>query len=255
MEREVPIKSTKTTIDIVETLAHNGWMSLSDLADEFDYPRSTIYDHLSTLVKERYVVKEGTKYRVGSRFLDIGVAARQRLQIYDLAKPEVDDLAAETGEHASLMIEEHGLGVLLYIAKGEQALDLGVSDGWRLALSTNAPGKAILAYLPDARVDEIIAEHGLPEVTGSTITDREELDDRLETIRDRGYALDHGERIEGVRAISVPVVTGNQVHGAITISGPTNRMTGDRFEETLPDLLFQSANVIEVQYTLDDGRA
>lgn len=253
MAGDVPIQSAKTTLEIVEELASNGWMSLADLVEELDRPRSTVHDYLTTLETEEYVVKHGSRYRISTRFLAIGVRARRQLEVYRLAKPRVDDLAEETGEHASLMIEEHGLGVLLYIEKGDQALDLGVSTGWRMALSTNAPGKAILAHVSEGRLDDILTHHGLPTVTSSTIADREELVTELDRIRDRGVAVDHGERVQGVRAVAAPIVTGGEVYGAVAISGPTNRMTGERFQERLPNLVQQATNVIEIQYTLDEA--
>jgi len=251
MAPEAPIQSAQTAFELLEFLAEEGGATLADVESGLGLPRSTAHDYLQTLVTAQYVVRRDGYYQVSTRPLAVGVGVREDMQLYRLAKPELDTLAEQTGEHASLMIEEHGLGVLLSITTGSQALDLGVSEGWRLALPTNAPGKAMLAHMPDERVTEILDEHGFPEVTAATITDREELDEELETTRERGYAFDFGERVEGVRAVSAPIVTGGRVHGAITISGPTNRMGGDRFREQLPDLLTQSANVIEVQYTLE----
>lgn len=92
----------------------------------------------------------------------------------------------------------------------------------------------------------------MPQIT---ITDRDELYNQLETIRDRGYALDLGERVEGVRAVSVPIIIQEEVHGAMTINGTTNRMTEKRLTEELLALLAESADVIEVQYTLESKRS
>lgn len=255
MADEIPIQSAGRVLEVLEVLADRGGATLSEVESALGLPRSTAHDYLTTLHALQYVVKRDSQYRVSTRPLAIGVGSREHSQLYQLAKPELDALAEQTGEHVSLMIEEHGLGVLLYIVKGDQALDLGVYEGWRMALSTNAPGKAILAHLSDDRVEAIVEEHGLPEVTASTVTDRKELYDRLETVRERGYALDFGERLEGVRAVSVPIVTDGRVHGSITVSGPTNRMGEERVTEQLPDLLFRSGNVIEIQYTLDSSRS
>lgn len=254
MTQDIPIQSAETVLDVAELLAKSGSVTLSEVVAEMDKPRSTVHDYLKSLQETGYVVKENGRYRISTRFLAMGVSAREKMQLFELAQPEIDNLAEQTGEHASLMVEESGLGVLLYISKGEQALDLGVSTGWRMALPTSAPGKAILAHLPDSRVESILDEHGLPEITQQTITEHEALDEELDTVREQGYATDRGERVEGVRAISVPVVTEGRVHGAITISGPTRRMSGSRFEQELPDLLMRAANVVEIQYTLDQNR-
>ncbi len=137
---------------------------------------------------------------------------------------------------------------------GERSFNFGVLEESKMPLSTCAPGKAILAHLPEARVTEILDEYGLPSVTAATITDRDELFAEFSEIRHQGYAIVMGERVEGVRAVSVPITTRKQVHGALTITGPTNRMTGDRITEEYPALLSDAANVIEVQYAISAKR-
>lgn len=246
----VPIKTTKTIFDLLETLVADGDASLSELSEQLEKPKSTVHDYLISLQKLGYIVKVEKNYRVSTRLLDMGESARRKRDIFPPAKKEVDKLARETGEHASLGIEENGQTVLLYISKGEDALNLGVSEGFRMAMPTNAPGKAILAYLPEDRVETILDEQGLPSVTDHTVTNRTELSDELEQIREQQYAIDRGERVEGVRAIAAPIIAEGGVRGALTISGPANRMEGARFETKLPSLLLQSANVVEVQYTL-----
>jgi hypothetical protein len=97
------------------------------------------------------------------------------MKIYQVAKPEVDELASGTGEHANLMIEEHGRGVFLYKAQGDDAVQLDTHAGMRVPLHTTALGKAILAHSPSETVDAIVERHGLQQVTDQTITTREAL--------------------------------------------------------------------------------
>jgi DNA-binding IclR family transcriptional regulator len=120
----------------------------------------------------------------------------------------------------------------------------------RVPLQTTALGKTILANRPADEVDEIIERHGLPAVTERTITDRDELDECLATVRERGYAYDDEERIEGMRCVAAPVTdsTGRAV-AAVSVSGPKSRMRGESFEETIPNAVLQTANVIEVNLT------
>ncbi|WP_227378135.1 IclR family transcriptional regulator [Haladaptatus halobius] len=254
MAGQIKIQSLKKAFDIIEVIVSTRDATLSDIAAQLKLSESTVYDYLITLVELGYLDRDNQKYRINTRFLDMGTTARENLPIFRLSKSEIDGLATKTGEHASLMVEENGLGVLLYIAKGENALDLGVSTGRQMRLPTNAPGKAILANFDRERIEEVLDEHGLPVITDKTITDREALMDELQIIRERGYATDFGERVDGVRAVSVPIVVGNEVHGAITISGPANRMGNERIEKEIPDILMESSNVIEIQYTLKGSK-
>jgi DNA-binding IclR family transcriptional regulator len=97
-------------------------------------------------------------------------------------------------------------------------------------------------------VDRIIKEHGLPEFTENTITDSEEFYTELEEIRNMGYAFDDEERLDGLRCVGSPLLNENDgVFGAISASGPTIRMSGERFRSTIPDQVYNTAKVIEIE--------
>jgi len=162
----------------------------------------------------------------------------------------VNQLAEETGEVANLLIEEHGWGYYIHRAHGDQAVNVEAHIGTRVNLHCTALGKTILAHMPDERVEEIIDRRGLPAVTEKTTTDFEELQAELETIRERGYAIDDEEHHEGLRCIAAPVLSnGDRVLGAMSIAGPSNRMKGERFTEEIPKLLKERVNVVELNVT------
>lgn len=96
-----PVQAAKTTFDIIDTLRELNGAGVSELADELDMPTSTIHDHLQTLANEEYLVNDKGTYYVGARFLELGEQARNRTKVYNIARPEVGDLAEETGEHAT----------------------------------------------------------------------------------------------------------------------------------------------------------
>lgn len=243
-----PIKGTEKTVRIVETLKEMDGAGVTELADELDLSKGTVHDYLSTLREHNYVVKEGEEYYIGLGFFELGEYARDRLHIYHVAKPEVQKLANETGELANLLYEEHGLGVYLYRARGENAVTLDTHTGKRRYLHNTALGKAILAHMPEERIEEILSHHGLPEETERTITDRDELYAELETVQERGYAYCNQERVEGLQCVAVPLVSRADGHilGAISIAGPTTRMTDERVKEEILEKLLRAANVIEI---------
>ena len=243
-----PIKGTEKTVRIVEALKEMDGAGVTELANRLDLSKGTVHDYLSTLRQYNYVVKEGDTYHVGLGFFELGEYARNRIRIYHVAKPEVSKLAEETGELANLLYEEHGLGVYLYRARGENAVTLDTHTGKRRYLHNTALGKAILAHMPRERVEEILAQHGLPQETEKTITDRDKLYDELDAIQERGYAYCNQERVEGLQCVATPLVSRSdeRVLGAISIAGPTTRMKGERIEEEIPNKLLQAANVIEI---------
>lgn len=246
-----PVKATETTLTLVEALKATGNGRVTELADHLDISKSAVHNHLSTLEQHGYVVKENDHYRLGLKFLDLGGSIRNDMRLFKVAEPEVKQLAEETGELANLLTEEHGRGVYLYRSKGSDAVDMDTYVGMRKYLHATALGKAILSGLPEARVEEISDRHGLPAITENTITEPVALFEDLETIRERGYAVDDEEATDGVRCVAAPIKTDEQILGSVSISGPTSRLRGDRFERDIPDKVRSAANVIElnVKYT------
>jgi DNA-binding IclR family transcriptional regulator len=142
-------------------------------------------------------------------------------------------------------VEEHGRRVYLYQSRGENAVQTDSHVGMRVQLHCCGIGKAIPAHLPAKRVTEIIDEYGLPRWTEYTITDEDELFDELETIRDRGVAIDDEEWIRGLRCVAAPVMCDGEVLGAISVSGPTKRVDEDDVDRMI-DLVRDTARVIEL---------
>jgi len=245
--RNEPVRSVQTSIRIIEVLRDLGTAGVSEVADRLDIPTSTAYDHLQTLEQSKFVRKSGEQYSLTSRFLGIGGYCRSNDRLYQVAEPEIQKLAQETGEHANLMIEEFGRGVFYAISKGGDAFELDTHIGKKVNLQTTSGGKAILATFSDERVEDIIDTHGLPAITENTITDREALFDELEVIREQGFATDTGERLQSVRCVGAAITDREgKAIGAVTISGPESGMQDERFFTELPERVTRIANVIEV---------
>ncbi|WP_254271350.1 IclR family transcriptional regulator [Haloarcula marina] len=250
MSNDVPVNAAKVSLEIVEILRERDGAGVSEVAQELDKPTSTVHDHLRTLEREQYLIKEGDQYHVSTRFLQLGDQARSRKKVFNIARPEVDELAEKTGEHSNLMIEEHGLGVFLYRARGPDAVQLDTHAGMRVPLQTTALGKTIMAFRPRTEVEAIVDRHGLPKITPRTIADEDELYETLDEVRERGYAYDDEERVKGMRCIAAPIMNQNdRAIAAVSVSGPKSRMQGERFTDEIPAQILRSANVIEVNLT------
>jgi DNA-binding IclR family transcriptional regulator len=101
-----PIQSTETSFTLLERIKEAGSISVSELADAVDRPKSTVYRHLSTLVTLGYILKEDNQYRLSLQFLDFGDKARAQYPLYSVIKPEVDELVEDTGEREQVMVSE-----------------------------------------------------------------------------------------------------------------------------------------------------
>lgn len=241
------VQSVQTTLDIIDILQENQGARVTDLADELGRSKGTVHSHLATLLENEYVVKDGDEYRLSLRYLDLGEFVKERLGIFHVVKEELNDLAEDVGELAQFATTEHGHAVYLYKTGGPKAVQTASRVGHREYLHCISLGKAMLAYLPREEVEAIVDRHGLPAYTDQTITSREELFEELDLIRERGYAVDNEEKIEGLRCVAAPVKSvDGEVMSAVSISGPSSRMVGERFESELPSKVMRSANVIEI---------
>lgn len=241
------IKTTDTVFDIVEYLHRHGSAGVTEIAGDLDITKGTVHSHLVTLHRRRYVTKESDdRYSLGLRFLNFGGAQMVAHDLYEVAKPVVNDLVDETGETAQVAVEEHGLAHYLYQERGEKAVRTDSHVGSERYLHCTAIGKVILAHLDDSVIDAIVDRHGLPALTEKTITDRIELKEELQSVRDAGIAFDRGEQIDGIQCVAAPIVENGTVIGALSVAGPTKRMSGTWFEETLPETVKRSARIIEI---------
>lgn len=241
------VKTVDTAFDVIEALRELECATLGELADRLDVAKSTAHRHLVTLHDRGYVVRDGNEYHLSLRFLDIGQWTQSRDETYVLAEAKVAELAARTNERVQFVVEENGHAVYVHMEAGEHAVRTNTHIGKHTPIHASAGGLAILAHLDEDRVEEIVATRGLERLTPYTLADRESLFEELETIHDRGYSVNDQGHIQGLRAIGAPVRgPDDDIVGALSISGPTNRMRGERFTDELPSLLLGSANELEL---------
>ncbi|WP_246998181.1 IclR family transcriptional regulator [Halosolutus gelatinilyticus] len=247
-----PVATTESSLRILEHLKRSPGRTLDELTDELDLARSTIHRHLRTLEDNDLLVREDGRFSLALRFLDFGISARNRVPFFEVGRRQVDRLAAQTGEKVWLVAKEGDFSVHLYKASGDSPLRTSARVGQRRYLHQLAAGKAILAHLDEAELRTILDRQGLVEMTDRTITDEDALRDELKAVRDRGYAFNISESIEGLNAVGAPIRDEDGAPiGGISISGPANRVKGDYLRNELPDKLL--AAIDEIHITLRYG--
>lgn len=244
-----PVSSDQTLLTILERMERMGGGTIQEIAAEIDITESTVHNHLSTLRQEKYVIKEDDRYHLGLRFLALGEAARNQGPLYTFGRPEADRICTKTGELTNLATIESERGVYLYRTQRDSAVRFSTDAGDYHDLHCSATGKAMLAFLPEKALDEVIERHGLTEYTENTITSREALEDELETIQNNQFAKDLEEYEKGLRCIASPILDDNdQTLGAISLSGPAMKFTDDYYDE-LAEAVKSAANIISLNLT------
>ncbi|WP_440766287.1 IclR family transcriptional regulator [Natronorubrum sp. DTA7] len=242
-ESDAGVSTTRKTFEILEALKAEEGVTITELTRRTGLSKSTVYRHLTTLTDMGYVVERDGGYYIGFRFLEISEQARTRKTGYTAAKRKVFELGQETDERAVFIVEEEGEGV--YVHRYGSLTDTMI--GKRRPLHSLASGKVILAEWTDDAVREFVAENGLEAITDNTITDPDVLYEELDRIRERGYAVNNQEHMNGLCGVAVPVYTpDDEFLGALGVFGPTSRFKDEYLHEELPGLLWDKAGEIRV---------
>jgi DNA-binding IclR family transcriptional regulator len=249
------LDTTQRSLDVVEFIQDQDGATMAEITDALDLVKSTTYKHLQTLRHNGYLVKEGEQYHIGLKFYNLGGYARSRKKQHKIAIETTRELANETREEVDMVVENDGRGLILeesyhpehrYAASDGGMGDREYHSGTYYHLHCTASGKALLATMSDERVAEISDRWGLPRRTENTITSQAELFDELEAIRERGFAYSDGEAVNGLRAVGYPVRGINDdVVCAISLFGPSYRMTDNRFRTEIPNILKSSVERLE----------
>jgi len=240
------VKSDETLFAVLAALREAGGAGVTELADELDVAKSTVHNHLATMREHGFVVKAGDEYRLGLELFHYGQEVRNEFDVYRAARPVVDDLVEATGEMVWLFTPENGRVMYLYGGAGGTGIDVDTILGSWEYMHCTSGGKAILAHYGEDEVDAVVERHGLPARTPNTVTSREELDAELDAVRERGYALNLGEDLEGVHAVAVPLHYEDELVGSLAVAGPAHRVSRERCESELVDQLRASTNDIEL---------
>ena len=240
------VKSDETLFAVLEAVRAAGGAGVTGLADELDLAKSTVHNHLTSMREHGFVVKRDGEYHLGLEFFSYGQEVRNDADIYRAARPVVDDLVEVTGEMVWLLAPERGRVMYLYGHAGRTDVDVNALLGSWEYMHCTSGGKAILAHYDEAEVDAVVERQGLPARTANTITDRAALAEELETVREQGYALNLGEDLEGIHAISVPLLYEDEIKGSIAVAGPAHRVSRERCETEILDQLFASTNDVEL---------
>lgn len=246
------VKSDETLFSIIDYLQTADAPTLTEVADGLGMSKGAVYKHLTTLQKHGFVTRDGDGYRIGLRFLEVGLREQRRRQLYDVAKPKIEAVAAETGKLTWCSIEENGLSVFFCGAKGDHAVNTDGLPGQRMHMHYHSGGKAMLAHMSTSEVEEIVDRYGLPAKTEHTITDADELFTELAQIREQGYALAFEESLYGFHTVSAPVLTqSSEPVAAVIIAGAASRMGEERCRNELAEVARGAANEISLDLEYD----
>jgi len=241
------IKSVKRAFEILDLYSvSRPEISMSEVTRELGMNKSTAARLMATLESVNMLKRcSNRKYRLDGRVMETARVFLSNLDLKAIASPYLTELNKNTNDLVSInVIRGDKRFCLAWIESSHPVRYVVEQEHIYSPLHAGAPGKLLLAYLPDNKIEEIIKRTGLPRYTNSTITKREELKKEIENIRSSGIAISKGEHIEHACTVSAPIrnYTGKVV-AALSISWI---MIGDTSakEQTYPKMVKEVANSI-----------
>jgi DNA-binding IclR family transcriptional regulator len=206
-------------------------MTLAEIASATGWHKSSIHKILFTLSRHGFLERNeaAKRYTLGIELVRCGQSVMNNLHINHSAKLFLQELADYSNETATLAILRGTKMVIVDVVESPGELRVSPPIGTIDSITAKSNGKAVLAWLPEDQVGEIIKKEGLPANTSNSITKEKIYRSELVSIREQGYAIDSEEFQEGISAVSAPVFNPEgHALGTLSIVGPASRMTKEK---------------------------
>jgi DNA-binding IclR family transcriptional regulator len=229
------LRSVEKALRVLECFcADTPQLSIGDLVEKLTLPKVSVYRFLRVLMNTGFVTQnqQTKRYRLGLKMFELGSIVLREFALRDAAFPLIAELSRRSGETVHLGVLDGKQVVSIEGVESDQSLRISLPVGKRVHLHSTGIGKAILAFLPDSVIQEIVEEKGLPKFTANTIVDPDHLTKEILLIRRRGYAIDDEENEPEITCVAAPVLDSERrALASISISGPSVRIQRARIPE------------------------
>jgi DNA-binding IclR family transcriptional regulator len=218
-------------LDVLELIRARGTSSAPELTKALGLPRTTVHELVKTLVARGYLREAGgDRYELGIRVLELGSAYETRLDLAQVSKARATAVSDQCGETVHVAVLDRTDVVYIVRIESTHAVRMVSALGARLPAHLTAVGKALLAYQPDALLDELYPPGTeLSVMTPASIGSAGELRPVLEKIRADGLAWDACESNSDVYCVAAPIMgRPGSVVAAMSVSVPASRWGPER---------------------------
>lgn len=222
------LNSLARAVSVLEMLGESDTpLSLSEVCRFMNLHKSTA--HRSLMVLEQSGLIERTpenRFRLGLKLYELGNRAVEQIDLRTYVRPYMMRLAAQIGETVHMSVLQKSSIVYLEKAGPIRKVCTSSKIGTSNPVYCTSMGKAMLAFQPEAELEQTLANLKFVRYTEKTLCTREDLLKSLEKVRRRGYAIDDEEIEPGVRCVGAPIFNADgRAIAALSVSGPTLRIT------------------------------
>jgi len=210
-------------------------MKLTEIANELDLNKSTVYGILSTLKYHGLIDQDEKtqKYRLGLYLMRLGNLVANSIDVINIAHPIIEEVSHRLNETVHLSKLDRLEIVYLDKVESNQSIRISTAIGTRKPAYCTGMGKVLLAFSDLNEVEKSLPDK-LQAFTPNTVIDKKVLLEELRDIKKIGYAIDREESEIGLMCIAAPIFDYNgEVKYALSVSGPTPRITEERLEKII----------------------
>lgn len=217
-------------------------LTMTQISELVGINKSTVHRLLATLEGKRFLERDPVTgvYKPGIRLVQMAFLTMEHNDLRRLANQFLHTLCDRYRENVNLSVLDETDVIYLEVIESQQRVKLAAAPGQRLPAFCTASGKAILAFMPEENVRQIL-ERGMPRYTQNTVISPETFFEDMHKTRERGYAISEQEFEEGINALAAPIC--NHPIASVSIAGPAYRLTRERMIEIGPKLVVAANNI------------
>lgn len=218
----------------------------TEVNTQLGLPKPTIHRLFSTLEDEGFLQRDidGRAYSPGRRLRGMATGVLSSLRIRAARLAVLRKLSERIGETCNIALPDRDSMIYLERVETEWPLRIQLPVGTTVPFYCTASGKMYLSTLPKTHLSRYAASEKLRGNTPNTITQPDALIKEVATVRRQGYAIDTEEFMDGMIAIAVPIIDGNdRLVATLSFHAPTVRFSIDKAMEFLPDLHAAAADL------------
>jgi IclR family KDG regulon transcriptional repressor len=245
---EYLIQSVSHALDLLEQFHDEvDELGVTELSKRLKLHKNNVFRLLATLESRGYMEqnKVTENYRLGLKTLELGQTFVKQMGLLKQSRPVLEWLVRECNETSYIAIVKDFDIIYLDVVETDLTVRVVPRVGARLPAYCTAAGKVQLAYASEEELGQLFQARELKGYTPNTITDAEDLKKNLKKIAEQGYAIDNEELDIGVRCVGSPIRDyTRRIVGAVSVSGPSMRLSQERIDKELVPLVKKAAEEI-----------
>ncbi|MBN2982074.1 MULTISPECIES: IclR family transcriptional regulator [Cohnella] len=229
------VRAVERALDVLLCFTSGSEWGLTEIAQRAGLHKSTVHRLLATLEEKGFVMRDEAtdKYRLGLRILELSAHLTQSDDPAVVLLEEMKRLRDQLGETISLYVRDRRDRVRIQAVQSEQAIRRVAPVGARLPLFVGASSKVLLAFAEPEVKEALLNDPAWP-----ASVDIPAYEKQLAEIAAAGYATSFEEREAGAAAVAAPIFNrAGKLVAALSVSGPSNRLTPDVMEERAPAIV------------------